>query len=109
MADAWTRRDLVKEGRLYNALFEALNSFIREEPTAGSNSMLMAVLQQFSGNMLAFFGAMSLLDDDGVLGVSRGKCAVSYNWLYIKWLQWPVDRCDATDFAVQYEYTPLSG
>src|SRR5262249_31329128 len=45
----------------------------------------------------------------GVLGVSRGKCAVSYNWLYIKWLQWPVDRCDATDFAVQYEYTPLSG
>src|SRR5262245_1561785 len=56
--------------------------------------------------LLTLFG---LFAEIGVLGVSRGKCAVSYNWLYIKWLQWPVDRCDATDFAVQYEYTPLSG
>jgi hypothetical protein len=45
----------------------------------------------------------------GVPGVSGGKCAVSCNWLFIKWLQWPADRCDATSFAVQYEYIPLSG
>src|SRR5262249_14098580 len=44
----------------------------------------------------------------GVPGVIGGKFTVSYNWLFIKWLQWPINRYDTTGFAVQYGYIPIS-
>ena len=43
----------------------------------------------------------------GVTGVIEGKCTVSYNWLFIKWLQWLLTRRDTTGFAVQYGYISL--
>jgi hypothetical protein len=44
---------------------------------------------------------------DPVLGMIEGKFTVSYNWLFIKWLQWPLTRRDTTGFAVQYGYISL--
>jgi hypothetical protein len=44
----------------------------------------------------------------GVTGVIEGKFTVSYNFLLIKRLRWPLTRCDTTDFAVQYGYIALS-
>jgi hypothetical protein len=43
-----------------------------------------------------------------VTGVIEGKFTVSYNFLLIKRLRWPLPRCDTTDFAVQYGYIALS-
>jgi hypothetical protein len=44
----------------------------------------------------------------GVPGVTAGKFTVSHNCLVIKWLRWPINRCDAAGFAVQYGDIPLS-
>jgi hypothetical protein len=48
------------------------------------------------------------MSQPGVTGVIEGKFTVSYNFLLIKRLRWPLTRCDTTDFAVQYGYIALS-
>jgi hypothetical protein len=48
------------------------------------------------------------MSQPGVTGVIEGKFTVSYNFLLIKRLRWPLPRCDTTDFAVQYGYIALS-
>ena len=44
---------------------------------------------------------------DGVPGVMAGKFTASHNYLVIKWLRWPLTRCEAAGFAVQYGDIPL--
>jgi hypothetical protein len=43
----------------------------------------------------------------GVTGVIEGKFTVSYNWLFIKQLRWPLTRRDTTGFAAQHGYISL--
>jgi hypothetical protein len=62
----------------------------------------MQAFRQIEGETL------HLLFSTGVTGVIEGKFTVSYNFLLIKRLRWPLTRCDTTDFAVQYGYIALS-
>ena len=87
-----------KPAPFVSAFVDAVDEAIREQnPSDGMSTMQRAWLACCVTAVLI-----------GVPGVTAGKFTVSSNRFIIKWLQWPINRCDAAGFAAQYDDIPLS-
>src|SRR5689334_19169248 len=66
MRESFQRRDPDKEERLYHALGCTLNNFIMQEPSGVSNGVIMAAMEAFFGNAMAYMCATSIDSDEKV-------------------------------------------